>query len=249
MGEPAAGLGIDIGGTGMKAAIVDLSTGQLLSERHRIPTPRPATPAAVAEVVGSLIEQVSWTGPVGVALPSVVRHGVIHTAANIDDSWIGVDAVELLAPVIGDRVFVLNDADAAGIAEMAHGAGRGASGVVITLTFGTGIGSALFVDGHLVPNTELGHLEFRGDSIERWAAASARNREHLSWKEWAARVDTVLAVIDGLFSPDLVILGGGASKKPARWVPALNPRFTLAVAEFANSAGIVGAAMAAAHLG
>lgn len=233
----------------MKAAIVDLSTGQLLSERHRIPTPRPATPAAVAEVVGSLIEQVSWTGPVGVALPSVVRHGVIHTAANIDDSWIGVDAVELLAPVIGDRVFVLNDADAAGIAEMAHGAGRGASGVVITLTFGTGIGSALFVDGHLVPNTELGHLEFRGDSIERWAAASARNREHLSWKEWAARVDTVLAVIDGLFSPDLVILGGGASKKPARWVPALNPRFTLAVAEFANSAGIVGAAMAAAHLG
>lgn len=249
VGEPAAGLGIDIGGTGMKAAIVDLSTGQLLSERHRIPTPRPATPAAVAEVVGSLIEQVSWTGPVGVALPSVVRHGVIHTAANIDDSWIGVDAVELLAPVIGDRVFVLNDADAAGIAEMAHGAGRGASGVVITLTFGTGIGSALFVDGHLVPNTELGHLEFRGDSIERWAAASARNREHLSWKEWAARVDTVLAVIDGLFSPDLVILGGGASKKPARWVPALNPRFTLAVAEFANSAGIVGAAMAAAHLG
>jgi polyphosphate glucokinase len=249
VGEPAAGLGIDIGGTGMKAAIVDLSTGQLLSERHRIPTPRPATPAAVAEVVGSLIEQVSWTGPVGVALPSVVRHGVIHTAANIDDSWIGVDAVELLAPVIGDRVVVLIDADAAGIAEMAHGAGRGASGVVITLTFGTGIGSALFVDGHLVPNTELGHLEFRGDSIERWAAASARNREHLSWKEWAARVDTVLAVIDGLFSPDLVILGGGASKKPARWVPALNPRFTLAVAEFANSAGIVGAAMAAAHLG
>lgn len=245
VGAAAQAFGIDIGGTGIKGAIVNLDSGQLESERHRIPTPKPATPQAVAEVVGQLVDHFAWSGPIGIALPSVVRHGVVHSAANIDPSWIETDAHALFKPVVGDHVTVLNDADAAGVAEMAHGAGRGVTGVVITLTFGTGIGSALFVDGRLVPNTELGHLEFQGDSVERWAAASARERDGLSWSDWAERVNTFLGIVDGLFSPDLVILGGGASKKPDRWVPLLKQRHELAVAELANSAGIVGAAMAA----
>lgn len=230
----------------MKAAVVNLDSGELASERFRIPTPKPATPEAIAEVARELVEHFEWVGPVGVALPSVVRHGVVHSAANIDSTWIDTDATALFSSVIDGPVTVLNDADAAGLAEMAHGAGRGIPGVVITLTFGTGIGSGMFLNGHLVPNTELGHLEFRGDSIEKWAAASARERDGLSWAEWASRVDMFLAVVDGLFSPDLVILGGGASKKPGKWVPLLNTRFDLEVAHFANSAGIVGAAMAAA---
>lgn len=245
VGAPAQALGIDIGGTGIKGAVVNLDSGRLESERHRIPTPKPATPQSVASVVGQLVDQFGWSGPVGIALPSVVRHGVVHSAANIDASWIDTDARALFAPVAGSHVTVLNDADAAGVAEMAHGAGRGVAGVVITLTFGTGIGSALFVDGRLVPNTELGHLEFRGESVERWAAASARKRDDLSWADWAERVNTFLGIVDGLFSPDLVILGGGASKKPDHWVPLLDQRHALAVAELANSAGIVGAAMAA----
>ena len=231
---PASGviaLGVDIGGTGMKAAPVRIADGTLVADRHRIPTPRPATPAAVAEVVGELVSHFGWTGPVGVALPSVVRHGIVRSAANI---------------VLDRPVTVLNDADAAGLAEMAHGAGRGRGGVVIMLTFGTGIGSALFVDGHLVPNTELGHLEFRGESIERWAAASARERDDLDWSAWAARVNDVLAAVERLFSPDLIILGGGVSKKAERWVPHLVAGCEVAVAHSANSAGIVGAAMAAA---
>lgn len=246
VGTPSTGLGIDIGGTGMKAAIVDLASGQLVSERHRIPTPKPATPDAVAGVVAELVAHFAWTGPVGIALPSVVRHGVVRSAANIDPSWIDTNAVTLFGDLIGADVTVLNDADAAGIAEMSHGAGRGVEGVVLTLTFGTGIGSALFLDGCLVPNTEFGHLEFRGESIERWAAASARERDGLSWSQWAERVDVFLDTIDGLLSPDVVILGGGASKKPDRWVPCLHQRFRIEVAALANSAGIVGAAMAAA---
>lgn len=245
---PAAGalaLGIDIGGTGMKAAPVRLDDGSLAADRHRIPTPKPATPTAVAAVVGELVEHFAWTGAVGVALPSVVRHGIVRSAANIDSTWIDTDAAHLFGEVLGRPVTVLNDADAAGIAETAHGAGRGRDGVVIMLTFGTGIGSAVFVDGRLVPNTELGHLEFRGDSIERWAAASARERDDLSWSAWATRVNDVLAAVERLFSPDLIILGGGVSKKAERWVPHLVAGCELAVAHSANSAGIVGAAMAA----
>lgn len=240
-------LGIDIGGTGMKAAPVRLDDGSLVADRHRIPTPQPATPAAVAGVVGELVSHFEWTGDVGVALPSVVLHGVVRSAANIDPTWIDTDAARLLGGVLGRPVTVLNDADAAGIAEMAHGAGRGRDGVVIMLTFGTGIGSALFIDGRLVPNTELGHLEFRGDSIERWAAASARERDDLSWAAWAARVNDVLAAVERLFSPDLIILGGGVSRKPEKWVPHLVAGCELVVANSANSAGIVGAAMAAAR--
>lgn len=239
-------LGVDVGGTGMKAAPVRIADGTLVADRHRIPTPRPATPAAVAEVVGELVSHFGWTGPVGVALPSVVRHGIVRSAANIDPTWIDTDAAHLFGAVLDRPVTVLNDADAAGLAEMAHGAGRDRGGVVIMLTFGTGIGSALFVDGHLVPNTELGHLEFRGDSIERWAAASARERDDLGWSAWASRVNDVLAAVERLFSPDLIILGGGVSKKAERWVPHLVAGCEVAVAHSANSAGIVGAAMAAA---
>ena len=229
----------------MKAAPVDLAdAGKLLADRYRISTPTPATPDAVAEVVVELVQHFDWAGPVGIALPSVVRSGVVHSAANIDDSWIDVDAKALFSSVLGHEVVVMNDADAAGVAEMSFGAGVGRDGVVMALTFGTGIGSALFVDGHLVPNTELGHLEFRGESFERWAAASAKKREELSWKKWAARVSTYVQTIDALFSPDVLIVGGGASKSADKWVPFIEARPEIVVAEFANSAGIVGAAMA-----
>ena len=229
----------------MKAAPVDLSdAGKLLADRFRISTPTPATPDAVAEVVVELVQHFDWAGPVGIALPSVVRSGVVHSAANIDDSWIDVDAKALFSSALGHEVVVMNDADAAGVAEMSFGAGVGRDGVVMALTFGTGIGSALFVDGHLVPNTELGHLEFRGESFERWAAASAKKREELSWKKWAARVSTYVQTIDALFSPDVLIVGGGASKSADKWVPFIEARPEIVVAEFANSAGIVGAAMA-----
>ena len=229
----------------MKAAPVDLSdAGKLLADRYRMSTPTPATPDAVAEVVVELVQHFDWAGPVGIALPSVVRSGVVHSAANIDDSWIDVDAKALFSSVLGHEVVVMNDADAAGVAEMSFGAGVGRDGVVMALTFGTGIGSALFVDGHLVPNTELGHLEFRGESFERWAAASAKKREELSWKKWAARVSTYVQTIDALFSPDVLIVGGGASKSADKWVPFIEARPEIVVAEFANSAGIVGAAMA-----
>ena len=228
----------------MKAAPVDLSdAGKLLADRYRISTPTPATPDAVAEVVVELVQHFDWAGPVGIALPSVVRSGVVHSAANIDDSWIDVDAKALFSSVLGHEVVVMNDADAAGVAEMSFGAGVGRDGVVMALTFGTGIGSALFVDGHLVPNTELGHLEFRGESFERWAAASAKKREELSWKKWAARVSTYVQTIAALFSPDVLIVGGGASKSADKWVPFIEARPEIVVAEFANSAGIVGAAM------
>ena len=229
----------------MKAAPVDLAdAGKLLADRYRISTPTPATPDAVAEVVVELVQHFDWAGPVGIALPSVVRSGVVLSAANIDDSWIDVDAKALFSSVLGHEVVVMNDADAAGVAEMSFGAGVGRDGVVMALTFGTGIGSALFVDGHLVPNTELGHLEFRGESFERWAAASAKKREELSWKKWAARVSTYVQTIDALFSPDVLIVGGGASKSADKWVPFIEARPEIVVAEFANSAGIVGAAMA-----
>ena len=228
----------------MKAAPVNLSeSGQLVAERFRIPTPHPAKPEAVADVVVDLVRHFEWEGPIGIALPSVVRNGIVLSAANIDESWIDVDAETLFSSLMKHDVVVMNDADAAGVAEMSFGAGAGRRGVVITLTFGTGIGSALFVDGHLVPNSELGHLEFRGESFERWAAASARKREDLTWCKWARRVSRYLQTVDALFSPDVIIVGGGASKSAEKWVPLLEARPEIVVAEFANTAGIVGAAM------
>jgi polyphosphate glucokinase len=235
--------GIDIGGTGMKAAPVDLATGELAADRFRIDTPRPSTPEQVAGVACRLVEHHAWDGPVGVCMPSVVTQGVVRSAANIDDAWIGVDGQELFEQALGHPVHLVNDADAAGVAEMTWGAGRGRDGVVICLTFGTGIGSGMFVDGLLVPNTELGHLELDGYDAEKRAAASVRQRDDLSWKQWAVRVDRYLGHVVRLFSPQLIILGGGASKRPDKWVGRLDPGCELAVATFANNAGIAGAAL------
>lgn len=243
------GFGIDIGGTGMKAAPVDLDTGELVAERFRIDTPKPAHPEAMAAVVGRLVEHFGWSGPVGVAFPAIVRHGVVHSAANISDTWIGVDADAVFSEVSGCPVTVLNDADAAGTAEMRFGAGRGRNGVVIVLTFGTGIGSGFFVDGRLAANSELGHLEIDGHDAELRAAASARHRDDLSWKAWAKRVQRYLERVVFLFSPDLIILGGGVSRNPGRWVPLLDVDTELVVAEFANNAGIVGAALMSPGVG
>lgn len=239
------GFGVDIGGSGMKAAPVDLATGQVAARRHRIDTPHPATPAALARVVQRLVAHHDWSGPVGVCMPSVVNHGIVRSAANIDRSWLGVDADALFTEAVGAPVAVMNDADAAGVAEMTWGVGRGRQGVVICLTFGTGIGSGLFVDGALVPNTELGHLELDGRNAEKRAAASARTRDDLTWATWAERVDRYLRHVVMLFSPELIILGGGVSKQPEKWVDPLDPGCEVAVAEMANNAGIAGAALTA----
>ena len=249
MAKRTSGFGIDIGGSGMKAAPVDLSDGSLTADRLRIDTPKPATPKALAKVVRKLVDQHAWSGPVGVCMPSVVTKGIVRSAANIDPSWIDVDADELFTATVGQPVAVLNDADAAGMAEMKWGSGRGRSGVVICLTFGTGIGSGLFVDGILVPNTELGHLELDGPDIEKRAAASARERDGLSWDEWGDRVDVYLRHVVMLFSPELIILGGGASKKPEKWIHRLDPGCEIAIAKMANNAGIAGAALLAPGIG
>jgi polyphosphate glucokinase len=235
--------GIDIGGSGMKAAPVDLADGTLTADRFKIPTPRPATPAAMADVVAQLVAHFEWVGPVGVTFPAVVRRGVTLSAANVDKSWIGTDADALFTKSAGHDVHVVNDADAAGLAEMRYGAGRERDGVVLVLTFGTGIGSGLFVDGTLVPNTELGHIEVDGHDAEHRAAASARDRENLSWGDWAKRVERYLSTIVKLFSPDLIIVGGGASRKADRWLPAIDVGTEVVPAALTNEAGIVGAAL------
>jgi len=239
------GLGIDIGGTGMKAAVVDLDTGEFVADRYRIDTPKPATPEAMAVVVRELVDHFEWKGAVGVGFPAVVRKGVVGSAANIDESWIDVDADALFSEATGLKVHMINDADAAGVAEVRFGAGRGRSGVVMMLTFGTGIGSGLFIDGILVPNTELGHLEIDGHDAESRAAASARDRHHLSWSDWAERVQTYLRHVERLFSPDLFIVGGGASKQSAKWLPKIRVETEIVPAQMANNAGIVGAAVSA----
>ena len=242
------GFGIDIGGTGMKAAIVDLVTGTLVSQRHRIATPRPATPAAMADVVTRLVEGHRWSAPLGVAFPGIVHHGVVGLAANIDRSWVGVDADALFGAACGHPVSMINDADAAGVAEVRLGAGRGRTGVVIMLTFGTGIGSGLFIDGRLVPSTELGHLELDGHDAETRASAVARERDGLGWREWALRVERYLRHLELLFSPDLFIVGGGASKVAAEWLPYVSIDTEIVPATMANNAGIVGAALVGAGL-
>jgi polyphosphate glucokinase len=239
------GLGIDIGGTGMKASTVDLETGELTADRYRIDTPQPATPEAMAVVVRELVEHFAWTGAVGVGFPAVVRQGVVESAANIDESWMNVDADAVFTAATGLDVHMINDADAAGLAEVRFGAGRGRRGVVMMLTFGTGIGSGLFIDGVLVPNTELGHLELDGDDAEHRAAASARDRDGLSWSEWAERVERYLRHVEQLFSPDLFIVGGGASKQSGKWLKYLDIRTEIVPAQMANNAGIVGAALSA----
>ena len=238
--------GVDIGGSGIKGCTVDLAEGRLLGERVRVDTPQPSTPEAVYEAVAGIVGGFGWTGEVGVTFPGVVKKGVAHTAANVDKSWIGTDIdADLERRLPGGPVQTLNDADAAGLAEMRYGAGRDRSGVVLLLTFGTGIGSALFVDGHLVPNTEFGHIEVDGEDGERRASAAAREREDLSYPAWAKRVDRFLDVLEGSVWPDLIIVGGGVSKKADKWVPLLSTRTPVVPAQLRNDAGIVGAALAA----
>jgi polyphosphate glucokinase len=240
-------LGIDIGGTGIKAAPVDVTTGQLLAPRQKIDTPHPAVPDAVAGVVKELTTSFSWSGPVGITFPGVVTDGVTRTAANLDKSWIGVDAGALFGKATGNQVRVLNDADAAGVAEMTFGAGVGEHGTVLMLTFGTGIGSALFTQGVLVPNTEFGHIEIRGRDAESRASEHAKELHDLSWGKWAGRVEEYLEHMEALLSPHLIIVGGGISKASDKWVPRLTGiRARIVPAVLLNDAGIVGAAMATA---
>jgi polyphosphate glucokinase len=239
------GFGVDIGGSGIKGCLVDLDKGELIGERLRIDTPQPSHPDAVYDVVARIVEHFGWTERTGVTFPGVMKDGVAHTAANVDKSWIGTDVDAGLSARIPGTVETLNDADAAGIAEMRYGAGRGQDGVVLMLTFGTGIGSALFVDGHLVPNTEFGHIQVDGEDGERRASAAAREREDLSYPEWAKRVDRYLDVLEGGLWVDLIIVGGGVSKKADKWVPLLSTRTPVVPAQLQNDAGIVGAALAA----
>ena len=238
-------LGIDIGGSGMKAAPVDLDTGKFVTDRLKIATPRPAVPDAMADVVKQLTTSFTWSGPVGITFPGVVTDGVTRTAANLDRKWIGVDAAALFGRATGSQVRVLNDADAAGVAEMTFGAGVGQGGTVLMLTFGTGIGSALFAEGVLVPNTEFGHIEIRGHDAETRASERAKELHDMSWGKWAGRVDEYLRHIEALLSPHLIIVGGGVSKQSEKWVPRLTGiRARIVPAVLLNDAGIVGAAMA-----
>lgn len=244
------GFGVDVGGSGIKGGLVDLEAGALDGERLRIATPQPSTPDAVADVVAEIVAKFEWTGPVGVTLPCVVKHGVALTAANVSKHWVDTDARALFAKRLGrsvEDVVVLNDADAAGMAEMKYGAGVDRDGLVVLLTFGTGIGSALFLDGRLVPNTEFGHLEVDGHDAESKAAASVKEDKGLSWAEWTPRVSRYISVLENLIWPDLVIAGGGVSKKADKWLPLLEVRTEVVAAALKNDAGIVGAAAAAAQ--
>jgi polyphosphate glucokinase len=235
--------GIDFGGTGIKGAPVDLERGDFAEERQRIKTPVKSTPAAVAEVFVELLAKFAESsGPVGVTVPGVVRHGVVHSAANIDKSWIGTDADTLFTEATGRDVHVVNDADAAGLAEVRYGAAKGRTGLVIVTTLGTGIGSAMVHDGVLVPNSELGHLEIDGHDAESRAANSARERDDLSWEHWAKRLTTYYRTLEKLFSPDLFVVGGGVSKQGNEFIPLIDIDTEIISATLRNTAGIVGAA-------
>ena len=242
-------LGIDIGGTGIKGAPVNVETGELLAERFRIPTPQPALPNAVADVVEQIAKHFDYSGPAGITFPAIIKKGVVCSATNVDKSWIGTDAAELFRRHLGGPVTVVNDADAAGIAEMHFGAGRGRDGVVILLTFGTGIGSAIFHNGKLLPNSEFGHIQIRGKDVEKRASEKVREEKGLSWKKWAGRVSDYLAYLEELFSPDLFIIGGGVSNKAEKFLPFLAAKTEVIVepAQMRNEAGIIGAACLAIH--
>jgi polyphosphate glucokinase len=237
--------GVDIGGSGIKGAIVDLDKGDLATERVKYLTPNPSTPEAVAEVVARLVKEAGWSGDLGATFPAVIKNGVAKSAANVDKSWIGTDVDKVFTDITHCDVTVLNDADAAGIAEARFGAAKGVGGVVILLTFGTGIGSALLLDGQLVPNTELGHIEIDGADAEKKASSAAKDNEGLSYKQWAKRVQKYLSHVEKLFTPDLFVVGGGVSKNSEKWVPLLDLNTPIKPAQLLNNAGIVGAAMAA----
>lgn len=241
-------LGIDIGGSGIKGAPVDVEQGVLTGPYHRIPTPQPSTPAAVAEVVTQLLRHFDWHGPVGCTFPAVIKDGVAYSAANVDKGWIGTNADALFEKATGCPFVVINDADAAGLAEVRFGAGCGQRGVIMVLTVGTGIGSALIVDGKLVPNTELGHMDIRGKEVEQRASDRVRVKKKLNWRQWAKRFDEVLQRFDALFSPRLFIIGGGVSKKHEKFLPLLKVGTPVVPAQLLNEAGIIGAALAASTL-
>lgn len=237
--------GVDVGGSGVKGAPVDLETGVLAADRLRVPTPQPSTPEAVSDAIAHVVESRGWNGPVGVTIPSVVRSGVVETAANIDDAWVGLDAATMLSERLDLPVTVLNDADAAGVAEARYGAAKGVSGVVILLTFGTGIGSAYLSDSRLVPNTELGHLIFNGQKAEHYAAGRLVKRGELEIDWWALRVNELLAYIEELFWPDLFVFGGGISKRFEAYSHHFTTQASIVPAVLRNQAGIVGAALSA----
>ena len=239
------GFGIDVGGSGIKGGIVDLDTGALIGDRIKLLTPQPATPSAVAKTIAEVVNGFGWTGPLGVTYPGVVTHGVVQTAANVDKAWIGTNVRDVISSELnGQDVTVLNDADAAGLAEERYGAGKGNSGLVVLLTFGTGIGSAVIHNGTLIPNTEFGHLEVGGKEAEQRAASSVKERSDWSYETWAKQVTRVLIAIENVMWPDLFIAGGGISRKADKWVPLLENRTPVVPAALQNTAGIVGAAMA-----
>jgi len=244
-------LGIDVGGSGIKGAVVDVSTGRLLSGRYRLATPRPATPKAMARVVARIVRHFDWSDHVGCGMPGPIKEGRVMALTNLDQSWVGVKAPELYSMECACPVTVMNDADAAGLAEMRFGAGKGRRGVVLMLTLGTGIGSALFVDGRLVPNTELGQIELNGRVAEQRASARVRKEKDLTWGKWGKRLEAYLHAVEELVWPDCIILGGGVSKKADKFFPFVKTRAELVAAVMYNQAGIVGAALAAgaAHRG
>ena len=237
-------LGIDIGGSGIKGAPVDTLTGALLAPRLRIPTPDPSKPQKIAQVILELAQKFDWKGPVGCGFPAAMRQGTALTAANIHKKWLGADAETLFSKTTGLPVRVVNDADAAGLAEMTFGAGRGQNGVVVIVTIGTGLGTAVFTGGKLLPNTELGHIEMNGKDAEQQASDAARKRDKLSWKRWGARFNQYLGRLEYLLWPDLFILGGGVSKEFEKFIPYLTVGCPVVPAQMLNEAGIVGAALA-----
>lgn len=243
------GFGIDVGGSGIKGAIVDLDTGEFVGERERIPTPESATPQAVAEVCQTLLERFGVTAdmPVGLTIPAPVKHNVVQFMANLDQSWTGTNVADLMSEVTGRPVYAVNDADAAGFAEVAYGAARDVNGVVIVTTLGTGIGSAIINDGVLLPNTELGHLEIDGKDAEKRAASSIKTKKDLSWEDWAKRLQRYYSHVEMLFSPDLFVVGGGVSRKHDKFLPLLDLKTPIIPAQLRNTAGIVGAAVLASR--
>ena len=248
MAKKTTAFGIDIGGAGIKGAPVDLATGEFAADRVRIPTPQPSTPEAVASVLADLVSSFSLPkdAPVGVTFPAIVKRGVAYSAANVDDSWIGTDVAAVVREATGRKALVANDADAAGYAEVAYGAAKGVQGLVMVVTLGTGIGSAMIYDGVLVPNAELGHLEIDGFDAETRASSGVREREGWSFEEWAPRLQRYFSHVEFLFSPDLFVVGGGVSKKHKEFLPLLDLKTPIVPAKLRNAAGIVGAAALAA---
>jgi len=238
-------LGIDIGGSGIKSAPVDIKTGKLLAERVRIKTPKQAEPKPVAEVVAEIAKSFDWKGPIGIGFPAPIKSGVTLMAANVSEKWVGLNADDLFTKITGCDCTMINDADAAGLAEMKFGAGKGQPGTVIMVTLGTGIGSAIFYRGNLLPNTEFGHLEMKGKDAEYRASDAARQRDDLSWKKYAKRLNKYMSAMEKLFWPDLFIIGGGISKESEKYIPLLKIETPVIPAQFLNEAGIVGAALAA----